>query len=211
MCEESRLFESVDIITLGPIIPHKFHLSLSFNSQLAIATSAKKCWHKRLDSMNVEKYFIFAAYDGTFMCAKRKFSRKNFNLRSEKNFFIKFYQTLQQHTAIVFLPVLSRWMASMTPTHKLYSLSLFLFHMLKKMFFLFPIIKFCVCARQHTCLSEGTRFEWKIRFERLLVSLRNDDDDDDDKTMWIWYKCEMCVGRYYWTLTSIEEKSPRKI
>lgn len=149
MCEESRLFESVDIITLGPIIPHKFHLSLSFNSQLAIATSAKKCWHKRLDSMNVEKYFIFAAYDGTFMCAKRKFSRKNFNLRSEKNFFIKFYQTLQQHIAIVFLPVLSRWMASMTPTHKLYSLSLSLPHAEENVFpFSYHWI-LCVCATTH--------------------------------------------------------------
>lgn len=56
------------------------------------------------------------------------------------------------------------------------------------------------CDNTHASVK-GTRFEWKITFERLLVSLRN---DDDDKTMWVWYKCEMCVGFYYWTLTSIE-------
>ena len=153
--------------------------------------------------MNVENILFFCSLRWHFYVCEKKIQSEefqNFNLRSEKNFLIKFYQTLQQHIAIVFLPVLSRQMASMTPTHKLYSHP----HAEENVF---PFsYHWILCVWQHTCLSKGTRFEWKITFERLLVSLRND-DDDDDKTMLIWYKCEMCVGFYYWTLTSMEGKN----
>ena len=101
--------------------------------------------------MNVENILFFCSLRWHFYVCEKKIQSEefqNFNLRSEKNFFIKFYQTLQQHIAIVFLSVLSRQMASMTPTHKLYS-----HPHAEENVFPFPTIEFCVCDNTHASVK----------------------------------------------------------